>query len=343
MYILRPNIFIVPVWNVKRQILGMEIFNTREDILIGVSFPSTTIPRWLRDKESMEKEAIERGVRLKVEIADNTPELQTKQIQKLMSQGMKVLIIVPTDAAAMAQTVEMVKKAGIKVISYVRLVYNSDIDLYMSSEDIKIGEMLGRFLIKNVPKGKYIIMSGDPNDYNARIFKEGAMGFILPLVYLGNIKIIAEESIINWDPENAYNVVKNALVANKNKVDAILAPNDPIAGAAIKALEEQGLAGKVAVTGTDSDLDAIRRILKGTQSMTVFKDTRVLGKTAIDSAIKLVKEKGIDTNSIINNGKKDVPTILNPAILVTKENIEDVIIKSGYWKKEDVYGTKLPK
>ena len=166
--------------------------------------------------------------------------------------------------------------------------------------------------------------------------------FLRPLG-LRLIKIIAEESIINWEPENAYNVVKKALMVNNNKVDAILAPNDPIAGAAIKALEEQGLAGKVAVTGTDSDLDAIRRILKGTQSMTVFKDTRVLGKTAIDSAIKLVNEKGIDTNSIINNGKKDVPTILNPAILVTKENIEDVIIKSGYWKKEDVYSKILSK
>lgn len=339
MYISKPDIFVVPVWDIDRKNMGIEEFETREDVFIGVSLPTASIPRWLRDKETMEKEAIERGVPIKIEIADNTPELQTKQIQNLMSQGINVLIIIPTDAAAMAQTVEMVKKAGIKVISYVRLVYNSDIDLYISSEDIKIGEMLGRFLVKNVPQGKYIIMSGDPNDYNARLFKEGAMEFILPLVYLGNIKIIAEESIINWEPQNAYNVVKNALMVNSNKVDAILAPNDPIAGAAIKALEEQGLAGKVVVTGTDADLDAIRRILKGTQSMTVYKDTRQLGRTAIDSAIKLVKEKGIDTDSIIDNGKKNVPAILYPAILVTKENIDDVIIKSGYWKKEDVYAT----
>ena len=123
------------------------------------------------------------------------------------------------------------------------------------------------------------------------------------------------------------------------KVNAILAPNDPTAGAAIKALEEQGLVDKVVVTGQDADLDAIRRIVKGTQSMTVFKDTRELGKTAIDSAINLVKGETINTNSTINNGKKIVPAILKPSIVVTKKNIDDIIIKSGYWSKEEVYGT----
>ena len=148
----------------------------------------------------MEKEAIERGVQIKVEIGDDTPELQTKQIENLISQGIKVLIITPVNSVAMAEAVEMAKKAGIKVISYGRLVLNGDLDLYISSDVIKIGESQGRFLIENVPKGNYIIMSGDPNDFNARTFKEGAMEFILPLVYQGNIKIIAEQSIINWEP-----------------------------------------------------------------------------------------------------------------------------------------------
>lgn len=341
MYISKPNVFVVPHWYVERQVLGIEMFSNREELLIGVSFPSTTIPRLLRDKEAMEKEAAEKGVQIKVEIADNTPELQAKQIQNLISHGVKVLIITPTDSVAMAQVVEMAKKAGIKVIAYIRLVLNSDLDLYVGSNNMQVGEIQGRFLIKNVPKGNYIIMSGDPNSSSARIFKEGAMEFILPLVYLGNIKIIAEEAVINWEPENAYKIVKNALMANKNKVNAILAPNDATAGASIKALEEQGLAGKVVVTGQDADLDAIKRILKGTQSMTVFKDSIELGKTAIDFAIKLVKGETINTDSAINNGMKKVPAILTSPILITKENIDDIIIKSGYLKKEEVYNTGL--
>lgn len=339
MYVSKPNVFIVPVRYVNIQMVGIGIFNTREEILIGVSFPYISIPRWLRDKEAMEKEANKRGVSIKVEIADNTPELQIKQIENLIAQGIKVLIIAPTESATIAKVVEMVKKAGIKVISYVRLLFDSDLDLYIGNDNMQIGEFQGRFLIQNVPKGNYIILSGDPNEFNARTFKEGAMKFILPLVYVRNIKIIAEESIINWEPENAYNIVKKYLVGNNKKVDAILAPNDAIAGVVIKALEEQGLAGKVVVTGQDADLAAIRRIVKGTQSMTVYKDTRELGRIAIDSAIKLVRGETIDTNSTINNGKKNVPAILKPSILVTKENIDDIIIKNGYWTKEDVYGT----
>lgn len=169
------------------------------------------------------------------------------------------------------------------------------------------------------------------------------MEFIVPLIYVSNIKIIAEESIINWEPQNAYNIVKNALANNKNKVNAILAPHDKSAEAAIKALEESDLAGKVVVTGQDSDLDAIRRIVKGTQSMTVFKDTRELGREAIDSALKLISGETIKTNSKIDNIKKSVPAIIKPVSLVTKENIDEVIIKSGYWSNDEVYNPNLPK
>ncbi|SHJ38865.1 D-xylose transport system substrate-binding protein [Clostridium cavendishii DSM 21758] len=336
MYITRPNTFVIPVLYVEKQTLGIETFNTRQDISIGVSFPSTTIPRWLRDKEAMEKEAISKGIKLKMQIGDDTPELQIKQIKDLISQGINVLIIIPVNSASLASAVELAKKAGIKVIAYARIIFNSDLDLYIGNDNIQTGELQGRFLIKKVPKGNYIIISGDPNDFNARTFKEGAMKFILPLVYLNNIKIISEESLINWSPQKAYNIVKNILLAN-NKIDAILAPNDAAAGAAIKALEEQGLDGKVVVTGQGADLDGIRRIIQGTQSMTVFKDTRELAKTAIASAIKLIKGEPIDINSTINNEKKNVPAIIEPVTLVTKENIEDTIIKSGYWKKEDIY------
>ena len=115
------------------------------------------------------------------------------------------------------------------------------------------------------------------------------MEYIKPLVNKRDIKIVTEQAVKNWDPKNAFKIVKDSLIANKNKIDAILAPNDATAGAAIQALEEQGLAGKVPVTGQDAELDAAQRIVQGTQSMTVLKDTRELGKAAIDAAIKLAK------------------------------------------------------
>ncbi len=113
------------------------------------------------------------------------------------------------------------------------------------------------------------------------------MKYIKPLADKRDIKIVTDEAVDNWDPNIAFKIVEDALIANKNKIDAILAPNDAIAGAAIEALQAQGLAGKVAVTGQDAELAAVRRIIQGTQLMTVFKDTRELGKAAIDAAIKL--------------------------------------------------------
>ena len=180
-------------------------------------------------------------------------------------------------------------------------------------------------------------MSGDPEDDNSKYIRDGAMEYIQPLVYRRDIKIVADEPVKNWDPKNALKIVEDSLALNKNKIDAIVAPNDATAGAAIQALETQGLAGKVPVTGMDGDLAAIQRIVQGTQSMTVLKDTRDLTKTAIDAAIKLAKEDGIDTNGTVYNGKIDVPAILLTPTVIDKNNVDSAIIGSGYLKKEDVY------
>ena len=136
-----------------------------------------------------------------------------------------------------------------------------------------------------------------------------------------------------WDPKNAFKIVEDSLVANNNKINAILAPNDATAGAAIEALKAQDLAGKVAVTGMDGDLSAIQRIVEGTQSMTVLKDSRELSKTAIDAAIKLATGAGIAINGKVTN----VSSILLTPIAIDKTNVDKVIIGSGYYKKEEVY------
>lgn len=350
MYQSFPNNFGVPINFIMAHSIGINITLSnqcyypeeyliikRQSPFIGVSLPTQREMRWIKDRESMEKNAQDKGLKIRIENADTDAKLQAKQVDELISEGINVLIIAPTDYVAAAPMVEKAKKAGIKVIDYDRLIPNSDIDLFISTDNIRVGEFQGRYLIGNVPKGNYIIMSGDPNDDNSMIFKEGAMEFIRPLVFNRDIKIVAEQAIINWDPENAYNIVKNALLANNNRINAILAPNDATAGGAIKALEEQGLAGKVAVTGQDADLPAIKRILEGTQSMTVLKDSRELGKIAIDSAIKLSSGQTVDANSSVNNGQRIVPAILVLPIFVTKNNIEDTIIKNGYWNKDEIY------
>ena len=241
--------------------------------------------------------------------------------------------MIPLNESSSTSLVEKAHKAGVKVISYETLVKNSDLDAYIGFNNIRIGQLQGRFLVTKVPTGNYIIMSGGLDT----LFKEGAMEYINPLVNTGNINIVADKAIKDWDPKIAFKVVKDALIASNNKIDAILAPNDAIAGAAIAALQEQGLAGKVAVTGQDAELSALQRIIQGTQSMTIFKDTRELAKKAIDVAIKLGNEEPLITDIQLYNGKVYVPSILLTPVVIDRNNIGTVPIESGYLKKEDIY------
>ena len=302
-----PKIFFVPVCYDFQNILNLKeitrlrqssylsdftgnIINAR-DAIIGISLPTQREEKWVRDKEAMEKYAQSKGIPVRIENADTDAAKQASQVDNLLSQSINVLILAPVDSVAAASLVEKAHKAGVKVMAYDRFIQNSNLDLFISFNNIRVGELQGQFLIRAVPKGNYIIMSGDPRDDNSKLIKDGAMEYIKPLAIKRDIKIVADKVVDNWDPKNAFKIVEASLIANNNKIDAILAPNDATAGAAIQALEAQGLAGKVAVTGQDADLAAARRIVQGTQSMTVFKDTRELGKSAIDAAVKLARGK----------------------------------------------------
>lgn len=310
---------------------------TKKKLVIGLSLPTQREERWVNDKKSMIAEAKRLGVTLKVQVSDADAAQQASQVENLIAQGIDVLILAPVDGKAAAISVEKAHKAGIKVLSYDRLIMGSSPDLYLSFDNEKVGELQGKYITKKVPKGNYIVMSGAPTDNNAKLFLNGAMKFIQPLADKGAIKIVTKLGVDNWEPKNAQRIVEDSLTKNNNKIDAILAPNDGTAGGAIVALTAQGLQGKVPVTGQDSEVTAAQRIVAGTQSMTIFKDTRVLGQKTIQAAIDMASGKKIVTNGKVNNTKIDVPSILLTPIVVDKANIDTVLIKSGYMKKSDVY------
>ena len=312
-------------------------------IVIGLSLPTQREARWVSDKATMIAAAKAAGIDLRVQTADADMAQQATQVEALLSQNIQVLILAPHDGGAAATLVDKAHKQGVKVISYDRLILNSDVDMYTSFDNVKVGELQGQWIVKMAPKGNYILMAGDPGDNNAKLFKQGAMKYIQPLIDSGAIKVIADQAVANWLPSNALNIVENALTASKNKVDAILAPNDGTAGGAIQALTAQKLAGKVPVTGQDAEAAAGKRIKVGTQGMTVFKDTRELGKGAISAAITLAKGgtvadvnyNGTKASGLVNNSKIDVPSLLLPATVITKANVQ-LLVDSGYLKAEDI-------
>ena len=352
MFLLMPENFLVPTRYVSKGSLDIEEivnkeFNLKESFgnmffsirqgLIGVSLPSEVPKRWARDGKAMEEQADMLGIPIIVKNANNSEENQILQIEELIAQGVDILIIVPISGSALEEVIKKAKDKGIKVIAYDRLIPNVDLDAFITFDSVRVGEIMGRYLIEKVPRGDYVIILGHPYDNNATLVNQGAMDYIRPRVLQRYINIVKEATAFKWSPEVSYNIVKDALKVNNNKIDAILAPSDSVAEGAIRALGEQGLEGKTVVTGQDADLDAARRIVKGTQSMTVFKDTRELGKEAINTAVKLARGEALDASGTTNNGKVDVPSILLNPVLVDKNNLDKVLIDSGYLDKNAVY------
>jgi D-xylose transport system substrate-binding protein len=275
------------------------------------------------------------GIDLRMQICDNDASKQMSQCENLIAAGIDILILAPHDATSAAAIVDNAKAAGLKVISYDRLVLDADVDLYVSFDNFEVGRLMGDYLTKLVPKGNYAILAGAPTDNNAKLYRDGALSVIKPLADKGDIKIVMDQWVTDWQPTIAMNLVQNALTANNNKIDAIVAPNDNTAGGVIQALEQVGLAGKVPVTGQDAEVTAAQRIIKGTQAMTVFKDTKEQAADAIHAALRMVRGEDTGATSMVNNRKKDVPSILLKPIVVDKSNIDDVLIKSGFIKLKD--------
>lgn len=315
-------------------------FSKDKKTVIGFSLPTQQEERWVRDASSMKEAAdAEEGVTLKVQISNNDAAKQLAQCENLLTQGVSVLIVAPQDASSAATIVKKAHKMGVPVISYDRLIMNCDVDLYTSFDNVKVGELQGAYITDLVPKGNYILLGGAPTDNNAKLFRAGAMKYIQPLIDKGDIKVVMDQWVKDWQPTEAMKLAENALTAADNNVQAILAPNDGTAGGCIQALAAQGLAGKIPITGQDAELAAAQRIIEGTQNMTVFKDTRALALATFKAAMQMAAgEKSIEgADQVVNNNQMDVPSLLLTPITVTKDNIDEVLVDSGYLKKDDVY------
>lgn len=311
--------------------------NKSGKIRIGLSMDTLKEERWQKDRDIFVKRAEELGAEVLVQAADGKDETQIKQAESLLTQGIDVLVVIPHNAEVAATIVESAKRQNVPVISYDRLIRNSEPDLYISFDNEKVGEMQAKYLVEKAPQGNYILIGGAPTDNNAKMFRDGQMKVLQPLIDRGAIKIVADQWARDWLPDEALKHTENALTINNNNVAAVVASNDGTAGGAIQALNAQGLNGKVLVSGQDADLAALQRIIAGTQTMTVYKPVSKLASQAAEAALALAKKEKIETNGKVNNGKTDVPSILLEPISVDKSNLDETVIKDGFQKREEVY------
>jgi D-xylose transport system substrate-binding protein len=309
-----------------------------EPVVIGFSMDTLKEERWQRDKDLVEKRAKELGIKVSVQVANGDDNLQIKQAENLLTQGVDVLIVAPHNGEIAASIVEAAHRQGVPVISYDRLIKNSDVDLYTSHQVVKIGEMQAQYLLDHVNKkpANFVIVGGSPTDNNALLLHEGQMNVLKAAVGRGDVKIITDQYAKEWQASAALNIVENALTQANNQVDAVVCSNDGTARGAVQALEGQNLAGKVLVSGQDADLASLKLIVEGKQTMTIYKPIQPLAYAAVDSALKLAHGEKVETNDAIDNGFKKVPAILLEPIAVDRNNLVSTLVKDGYHKLEDI-------
>ena len=306
-------------------------------IRIGFSMDTLKEERWQKDRDLFVKRAGELGAEVLVQSADGNDATQLRQAEGLLTQGIDILVVIPHNAEVAASIVDAAKRSNVPVISYDRLIRNSDVDLYISFDNEKVGEMQAKYLVERAATGNYILIGGAPTDNNAKMFRDGQMRVLQPYVERGDIKIMADQWARDWLPEEAMKHTENALTKGADDVAAVLASNDATAGGAIQALVRVNMASKVLVSGQDADLAALQRIVAGTQSMTVYKPVAVLAVRAAEAAVALAKHEDIATERTVNNGRKDVRSILLEPIMVDRNNLEATVIQDGFHRREDVF------
>lgn len=315
--------------------------STKDELRVGVSM-GPLHERWIKDSDYLQHYLEAKGAVAIMRQAEGDEVEQVRQAKQLIDEeDIDVMIIIPVNSESAGRIVEYAKSRGIKVIAYDRIIKNCDLDFYISFDNVRVGEIQADYLTRIKPTGHYAILGGDPNDNNSVLLRLGQMNILQPLVTKGDIKIVLDKNVDYWDSVAAYEYIRDYLLQSK-KLDAIVASNDELAGGAFRALKEQGLAGKVLISGQDAETEACKRIVQGQQTMTVYKVIESMAHSAANIAISLANNELLPNSQVtVFNGKMMVPAVLLSSMIpVAKENIRMTVIADGYLNEQEVFGNQ---
>ena len=301
-------------------------------IRIGVSFDSFIIERWERDRDVFVSTAKEYGAEVNVQNANGDVDEQIAQIEYFIKKKMDVIVIVAIDADSLSSVVKKAKDEGITVIAYDRLIRNSDVDMYISFDNEAVGRIMGKAIGEDRSVEKVIMICGSQSDNNVAMVEEG----FIPVMEEYNVEILDKTYCDAWKAEMGSEYI-NQNIELIQQADAIMCGNDDIATNVIRTLAVNRLAGKTIVVGQDADLAACQHIVEGTQRMTVYKPVEKLASEAARYAVRMSMGNKPETAITINDGTYDIPYVALEPIAVNKNNMDEVIIDSGFHLREDVY------
>jgi len=307
--------------------------NGDDEIIVGVSWNNYNEERWARWDEPAIKEALAAGGATYISTdAGSSTEQQLADVENLITQGADALIILAQDGTAILPAVQSALDQGIPVIAYDRLIENPGA-LYITFDNVGVGRLMAETIFAEVPTGNYVIIKGNQADANADFLREGIEEVIGAAVAAGDITIVGESYTDNWAAENAQTSMEQYLTDANNDVQAVVSENDGMATGVVAALEAQGLAGTVPVTGQDGDQTALNRIALGTQLVSVWKDARELGKAAGVAAIALANGSALgDVAGVIqfdSPGGNSMTSILLTPIPITRDNL-NLVLDAGW-------------
>jgi D-xylose transport system substrate-binding protein len=303
---------------------------------VGFLMDLSKTGRWAKDKELFIKSVRDLGGEVITRASEGVAEKQYELAKELLVENVKVLVVIPSDMNSAANIVKLAHQHKVPVISYDRIIKNCPLDFYISFDNVHVGELQAQYLSTVCPKGKYAILGGAVNDNNAFLIRLGQLNIIQPLVQRGDIEIVFDEYAGSWTVEEGYRLFEECIKKNP-KVDAVLAANDQIAEGALKAMQEAGMNPLPYLSGQDADANACKRIIAGTQTMTVYKPIEAIATKAAEIAMQIIHEQHIPKTMLsVNNGQKQVPAILLPPMIVNKETIDLTVIADGYLKENNL-------
>ncbi len=304
-----------------------------EEIKIGMSFDSFVIERWQKDRDVFVSTAKDYGAEVNIQNANGDLEEQIKQIEYFIEQKVDVIVIICIDSNGLTEVVKKAKDAGIKVVAYDRMINNADIDLYISFDNEKVGELMAKALIHpDMEDQKVLMLCGPLTDNNVLLVQKG----FTKVMDENNVQILDIMYADGWKAELASSYIYEN-IDKVMKADGIMCGNDNLATMAVHALAEKQLAGKIDVVGQDGDLEACLRIVEGTQKMTVYMSVSKLAREAAIYSIRLAKGEELTELEKVTEDNYQIPFCLLSPQMVNKQNIDEVIVEGGVHLKEDVY------
>lgn len=310
-----------------------------DELIVGVSWNNYNEERWARWDEPAIQAALDAaGAEYISTDAGSSAETQLANVEQLITDGADVLIILAQDGTAILPAVQSAIDQGIPVIAYDRLIEDPEA-LYITFDNVGVGRLQAEVIYEMVPTGNYVIIKGNQADANADFLRAGYEEVIGDAVAAGDINICCETYTDNWDPALAQTHMEQFLTQENNAVDAVLSENDGMASGVVAALDAQGLAGTVPVSGQDGDLAALNRVALGTQSVSVWKDARELGTAAGEAAVALAQGTALaDVSGVIqfdSPGGNSMTSILLTPIPITQDNL-DLVVDAGWITVEEV-------